>query len=94
MVVIICGKTSSIELLAWCARIFVEVWDCLILVVSIILVEPLDASTAFEFVFIGPLFVLFINPNRFDEAVNDKELEGRGLSSRVCSLRPGSPWLA
>ena len=25
---------------------------------------------------------------------NDKDLEGRCPSSGVCSLRPGSPWLA
>ena len=92
--VVICGKTSPIELLARSVRIFVEVWDCLILVVSVILVEPLDASTAFEFVFIGPLFVLLMDPGTFDEAGNDKELEEGGLSSRVCSLRPGSPWFA
>jgi len=77
-----------------CARIFVEARDWPILVVSIILMEPLEACTVFKFGFIGLLVVLLINLGTFDDTGNDKELEKTGLSSRVCSLRPGSPWLA
>ena len=60
------------------------------------LVVPLKAITVLEFVFIVPLVVMLINPGTctFDETGDDKELEGRCLSSGVCSLRPGSPWLA
>ena len=94
--VVVCGKlamTSPLEILVF-ARIFVKAWDCIILVVSIMLMKPLEACTALRVVFIGPLIVLLINPGTFEETGNDKELEGRGLSSGVCSLGPGSPWLA
>ena len=92
--VVICDKLVNMSPLAMpvCARIIVEVGDCPTLVFSIMLVEPLEASTALEFVFIGPLVVLLINLVTFSETGND--IEGRGLSSRVCSLTPGSPWLA
>lgn len=55
---------------------------------------PLKASTALKCVFTVPLVVVLINPDTFDETGNGKELEGRRPSSRVCSSRPGSPWLA
>lgn len=93
--VVICGNlvnTPPLEILV-CARIIVEACDCATVVFSIMLVEPLEASAVLKFAFIGPLvvLVLLINLNTFGETGNDKELEGRGLSSRVCSLRPGSP---
>lgn len=94
--VLVCGElvnTFPNEMLV-CARIFVEARDWPILVVSIILMEPLEACTVFKFGFIGLLVVLLINLGTFDDTGNDKELEKTGLSSRVCSLRPGSPWLA
>ena len=94
--VVICGKlvnTSPLEMLVG-ARIIVEVCDCATVIVSIMLVEPLEASTALEFVFIVPLIVLLANLDTFGDTGNDNELEGRGLSFRECSSRPGSPWLA
>ena len=94
--VVICGKlvnTSPLEMLVG-ARIIVEVCDCATVIVSIMLVEPLEANTALEFVFIVPLIVLLANLDTFGNTGNDNELEGRGLSFRECSLRPGSPWLA
>ena len=86
-------NTSPLEILV-CAKLLVETCDCLILVVSTMLFVLLEASTVLEFVFMVPSLVMFINPGTFDETGDDKELEGRCPSSRVCSLRPGSPWLA
>ena len=92
--VVICDKLVNMSPLAMlvCARIIVEVGDCPTLAFSSMLVDPLEASTALEFVFIGSLVVvLLINLGTVGTTENDKEFEGRGLSSRVCSLRPGSP---